>query len=586
MLTALEPGRGLSYIQLVELPRNTVRVLMMMLAVALAGVLFLQYRMLRNNLALKEESFGRNVIAALNQTAERVEEIDLRDRVFSSADPADSARPGEPHIMRFRDHSAFRGTGTTPDSTVILSVVTSEWGALSAELRGEKLTYRIDGPRKVSIRLFDEVGRLDTTLLDAMEEGGRHDLLLPSKRGEPGVHFIQIRADSATSTLRWDSRGGNWYKVWTDEESRTRKIIGRVAETVSPDDAGGLSARVRPGLLDTLLTASLAANGISLPYRYAVRDIGGDSVVISRMDSGAVVPPDAFSALLFPAGFSGAPGELVLWFPGYTSSVVESILPDLLLSVFFVLIIGVCFRYALRSLRAQREFAGRLSDFINNMTHEFKTPLSTIALSSEALVRPDVVGDRSRVEMYGGIIADEQKRMKSQVDRILDMAALEEGEVEFRESVLDLHEIVTRAAAGSALRVKEAGGSVSTELKAQAHRIRGDAVHIENVVNSVLDNAEKYSPGAPEIRVATRNEDGGIVLSVSDRGAGIAPEHLPNIFEKYFRVPTNNLHDVKGFGLGLSYVKLVVGRHGGTVRALSEPGLGTTIEMTLPVSDG
>ncbi len=265
---------------------------------------------------------------------------------------------------------------------------------------------------------------------------------------------------------------------------------------------------------------------------------------------------------------------------------MQSILPELVLNLLFVLIIGASFSYAIRTLRKQREFAGRLTDFINNMTHEFKTPLSTIALSTEALARPDVAAERSKVEMYGAIIADEQKRMKSQVDRILEMAALEEGEFEFRYEPLDLHEIASRAAANSSLRVKEKGGTVAIDLRAAAHTVRGDAVHIENVVSSVLDNAEKYSPEAPVVRVSTYNADGWIVLSVADRGIGIAAEHLPNIFEKYYRVPTNNLHDVKGFGIGLSYVRLVMERHGGSVRASSVPGAGTTIELKFRLHDG
>jgi len=563
---------------IVELSRNTVRLLIALLTIALCGILFLQYRMLKNNVDLKEEAFGRNALAALNTTAERMEEIDVRERFYSGSDS------GRPLILRLKGHADSRGT-LTADSMMFVSVVTSESGSLSTELVGERLSYRIDGPRKVTVRLFDEIGRLDTTLLDAMKAEGRHQLLLPAARLDSGMNFIQIRADSSTSTIRWDRRGGSWAQVNSDEESRARKIIGRVAETVSTGGSLNLSKRVRPGLLDTVLTDALTSNGITLPFSYVVRDVIGDSLVISRMDSGSVVPDAAYSALIFPAGFLGTPGEMHLWFPGYTSYVVQSILPDLLLNILFVLVIGACFRYAIRTLRKQREFAGRLSDFINNMTHEFKTPLSTIALSTEALARPDIIDDRSRVEMYGSIIADEQKRMKSQVDRILDMAALEEGDVEFREELLDVREIVSRAAAGSTLRVGEKGGSVAVELGATDHTIRGDGVHVENVVNSILDNAEKYSPDPPVINISTRNDDTWLIVSVSDRGIGIAPEFLPNIFEKYYRVPTNNRHDVKGFGLGLSYVKLVVGRHGGSVRAESVPGSGTTIELKFPVSN-
>ncbi len=558
-----------------------VRLLIALMTIAICGILYLQYAMLAANVELKEESFRRNAVAALNAAAVRLEEVDVRERLFTPG--SDTAAP---FTLRIRKHAPAPGTDTMPDSMVFVTVLTSASGTLAARVEGERLTYRIDRPRQVTIRVFDELGRVDTTILEGRSEGGNHELTLPADLPGDGVRFIQIRADSSTSTLRWDRREGSWYGFDTDVETRTAKIIGRVAETVTAGRGTSLSGKVRPGMLDSAISEGLVANGIALPYHYAVFDLENDSVIASRMDEGGAVPRDAYSALLFPGGFSGSPGKLLLWFPGYRSHLVGSILPELLLNALFVLVVAACFWYAIRTLRRQREFAGRLSDFINNMTHEFKTPLSTIALSTEALSRADVVDDRSRVEMYGTIIADEQRRMKSQVDRILEMAALEEGELEFREEVLDLHDIVARAAANASLRVAERGGSLSTDLRASARLIRGDAVHVGNVINSVLDNAEKYSPGAPEVSVFTRDEDGWIVVGVRDRGIGIAAEHLPKIFEKYYRVPTMNLHDVKGFGIGLSYVRLVVERHGGSVRATSAPGTGTTIELKFRARDG
>lgn len=564
----------------VELSRNTVRLLVAAMALAICGVLYLQYRLLTNNVELKEESFRRNAHAALAAAADRLEEIDLRERFLTSA-----AGPGKPFTFRLKRHD-LPGTFTARDSMVVVSVVTSDRGMLSTELKGERLSYRIDGPRRVTVRLFDEVGRLDTTVLNEMKQEGEYELFLPAARLDSGVSFIQVSADSAVSTIRWDRARGDWVRSRSDEETRAAKIIGRVAETVGAGGPAPLSERLRPGLVDTVLSEALAANGIDLPFEYAVRDVAKDSVVLSRLDPATPFSDAMFSTLLFPAGLSGAPGRLALFFPGYRAHLLKSVLPELLLNVLFVLIIGACFRFALKTLRRQREFAGRLTDFINNMTHEFKTPLSTIALSTEALARPDVVADRAKVEMYGTIIGDEQKRMKSQVDRILELAALEEGEFEFRRGPLDVHEVAARAAANAEMRVRERGGTVATDLRAASHAILGDPVHVENVVNSVLDNAEKYSPGAPAIRIATYNADGCVVVSVADRGIGIAPEHLPSIFEKYFRVPTENLHDVKGFGIGLSYVRLVVERHGGSVRAESAPGSGTTVELKFPLADG
>jgi signal transduction histidine kinase len=579
MLTALEPCRRLSYIDGVELPRNTVRILIALMAVALAGILFLQYRMLRSNLELKEESFGHNVMAALNDASNRLEEIDLRDRFFTS-----SADSGGPFVMRFyRLGPPEKAPG--PDTMMFVSVMTSDEGSLTSKIRGNTLSYTTTMPESVAIRVYDELGRLDTTILQARVQAGTHTLPLPDDTSGRTLRFVQIRMGQATSTIRWDRRGGSGIRVDTDEETHTARIVGRVAESVGAGKTPPLAVRVRPGLLDSVIASGLTGNGITLPYDYALRDPGGDSIVYARMGAGGKVPKGRYATTIFPGGFGANAGELMVWFPGYGSHLFRSILPELLLNLLFVLVIGASFRYAIRTLHKQREFAGRLSDFINNMTHEFKTPLSTIALSTEALARPDISGDRSKIEMYGTIIADEQKRMKSQVDRILEMAALEEGEFEFRNETLDLHDIVSRAAANAELRVKEKGGSVTLDLRAQSSRVKGDGVHLANVVNSVLDNAEKYSPGAPRVRVSTYNADGWIVLTVADRGIGIAPEHLPNIFEKYYRVPTNNLHDVKGFGIGLCYVRLVVERHGGSVRATSTPGAGTTIEMKFRADD-
>jgi signal transduction histidine kinase len=564
----------------VELSRNTVRILVALMTLAICGVLYLQYRLLKNNVELKEESFAHNVNAALSDAANQLEEIDIRDRFFTSA--VDS---GGPIVLKIRKHTAAAAAAGS-DTMVMVSVVTSEEGHLSAQIRGNKLSYTLGEPQMVVIRMYDELGGLVTTILDGRVEAGTHDLMIPKDTSATGVRFIQIKGEHATSTVRWDAEKGYRFTVDADEETRTASIIGKVAETVTSGGAPDLSERLRPGLLDTVLGRVLPGSGVTLEYEYAVRDIRTDSIIVSRMEPGSAVPSSSYSTLLFPGGFSGNAGELLLWFPGYRTHLVRSILPELLLNILFVLIIGACFRFAMKTLRRQREFAGRLTDFINNMTHEFKTPLSTIALSTEALARPDVIGDRSKIEMYGTIIGDEQKRMKSQVDRILELAALEEGEFDFRRDRIDLHDLVARAAANSGVRVRERGGAVTNDLRAESHAVRGDAVHIENVLNSVLDNAEKYSPDAPAIRVATYNADGCVVVSVADRGIGIAPEHLPNIFEKYFRVPTNNLHDVKGFGIGLSYVRLVVERHGGTVRAESSPGQGTTIELKIPVDDG
>jgi two-component system, OmpR family, phosphate regulon sensor histidine kinase PhoR len=190
------------------------------------------------------------------------------------------------------------------------------------------------------------------------------------------------------------------------------------------------------------------------------------------------------------------------------------------------------------------------------------------------------------VERYNRIIMDEHARMRSQVDKILQMAALEEHETEFEQSRLDLHSIIERTAGQFALVVRSRGGVLKTDLNADHAMIEGDALHIENVIRNLLDNAVKYSPSAPEITIRTANEAHSIIVSIGDKGIGMAREYHARIFDKYFRIPTGNLHDVKGFGLGLSYVKLVVAAHSGTIAIESEPGRGTVVTVRFPCMGG
>jgi len=241
------------------------------------------------------------------------------------------------------------------------------------------------------------------------------------------------------------------------------------------------------------------------------------------------------------------------------------------------------FVYTIRTIVRQQRLSGLMVDFINNMTHEFKTPISTVALASEAIGRPDVLTKKTKVQQYNRMIAEETQRMKAQVDRILQMAQLEEGDIELNRIDVDLHELIGKAAGAFALQVETRGGRITPVLRAEFSTLSGDPVFLIDIIRNLLDNANKYSTGAPEITLTTSNVEGMVVLQVSDRGIGIAPEHQKKVFGKYYRVPTGNVHDVKGFGIGLSYVKLLVEAHGGCISLKSEPGAGTDVEVRLPV---
>jgi two-component system phosphate regulon sensor histidine kinase PhoR len=288
---------------------------------------------------------------------------------------------------------------------------------------------------------------------------------------------------------------------------------------------------------------------------------------------------------LFPADIFSPPHDLVLYFPTRSAFLLQQIGLQLAATIVFMLIIVVSFVYTLRTIVEQKRIAHLMTDFINNMTHEFKTPLSTVALAVEAILRPDVIARREKIRRYSGIIMDENGRMRKQVDKILQMAVLERGEYELHMTLLDAHVILNSAIEGIALQVEQRKGTVTCSFEARSSVVHADPLHLTNVINNLLDNANKYSPDAPRILVSTQNVDGKLVIRITDNGIGIQAEDVPKVFDKYYRVPTGNVHNVKGFGLGLSYVKLLVTAMGGEVGITSRYGEGTTAEVRMPLKN-
>lgn len=223
------------------------------------------------------------------------------------------------------------------------------------------------------------------------------------------------------------------------------------------------------------------------------------------------------------------------------------------------------------------------TDFVNNITHEFKTPIATISLASEMLLNPLVLASETKTRKYAGIIYDENIRLKNQVDHVLQLTQLDNGTFNLRFSTVDMHQLVHKVVDSFQLIVREKQGSVKMQLAAANHQVYADSMHIENIIVNLLDNANKYSPGIPDITLSTYNRNDHLVVAVEDKGIGISTKNQKYIFRKMYRVHTGNLHDVKGFGLGLYYVKQLVNAHNGDIHLHSEPGKGSRFEISLPL---
>lgn len=252
-------------------------------------------------------------------------------------------------------------------------------------------------------------------------------------------------------------------------------------------------------------------------------------------------------------------------------------------AVLFTIIIFCAFFVTVRALLKQKKLSEIKSDFINNMTHEFKTPLATISLAVDALKNEKVLNDRSKMDYFSGIIKDENKRMNKQVETILQASLLDKQEIQLNLKVVNAHDLINAALNNMKLPVEEKQGSMELMLSAVRDTILADEVHFTNLINNLLDNAVKYSRDNLVIKVSTVNIADQLRIKIEDNGIGMSKETLHRIFEKFYRAHTGNLHNVKGFGLGLSYVKTMVKAHHGKIRAESALGKGTTFTVDMPL---
>ncbi len=255
----------------------------------------------------------------------------------------------------------------------------------------------------------------------------------------------------------------------------------------------------------------------------------------------------------------------------------------LIAAVLFTCIIFAAFFITIRALLNQKKLSEIKSDFINNMTHEFKTPLATISLAVDALKNEKVINDRSKMDYFSGIIKDENRRMNKQVETILQAALLDKQEIQLNEKPVHVHDLISAAINNIKLPLEEKDGKLETCLNANNDLLMGDEVHLTNIVNNLLDNAVKYSKENLLIKLSTQNINSHLRIKIEDNGIGMNKETLHRIFEKFYRAHTGNIHNVKGFGLGLSYVKTIVDAHKGKIKAESAMGKGSTFTIELPV---
>ena len=275
-------------------------------------------------------------------------------------------------------------------------------------------------------------------------------------------------------------------------------------------------------------------------------------------------------------------GKLIIYFPALTNELWSGVLNELLISLALIGVILFCFWYVVKVIFRQKKLSEIKTDFINNMTHEFKTPIATISLASDSITSPMILGNEDKVRRFANIIKQENKRMLSQVEKVLQMAMLDKDDFELNLTAINMHDVISLAVSNLSLQVEKNDGKILTELNASNPMIVGDMTHVSNIIHNLLDNANKYTPEKPEIKVISNNVPNGVEVIIQDNGIGMSKEVRKNIFNKFYREHTGDRHDVKGFGLGLSYVKRMMTAHKGQVDVKSERGVGSSFSLVFP----
>jgi two-component system phosphate regulon sensor histidine kinase PhoR len=251
-------------------------------------------------------------------------------------------------------------------------------------------------------------------------------------------------------------------------------------------------------------------------------------------------------------------------------------------SVILIFIVLIMFWRTVLSLMKKKKISEHTTEFLNNMTHEFKTPLTNIALAGKMILKDSNINQGEKIKHYSGIILEENEKLRLQVEQVLSMTALERGEIPLRKTELDFHELIHESIKCISIQIESRQGDLKLNLDAKRFVVMGDKTHFTNALSNLIDNAIKYSKEKPELTIQTSNIGNDLIIVVADKGIGIEKEYQKKVFDKFFRVPTGDVHDVKGFGLGLAYVKKIVELHGGAIELQSEKGKGATFTITFP----
>lgn len=518
--------------------RKVILTLIVIMALVMTGLIIVQTNSIIKALEIKEEQFNTSVKNALLGVTNRLE-------------------MEEASSLAMEEHSIF----SQRDINDLLPI------GGSAQISSKDL--------KISMQYSQQVANGVQTQELNVEYGP--DENEQNERGQPG--------DYPNAFERIHEYNGFVSKQYQDRLDQQARFL-LLSQIRSIRSALPIEERL-PSSLGRIIRTELKKQGIPLDFKCAVKTFsrGKERFAYGDKDYSPKEKKE-YPVLLYQNDIEEQlkPNWLYIYFPKQDTYLLKEtgflVIPTVVLTA---MLIGI-FVFTILIILRQKKLSDIKNDFINNMTHELKTPISTISLASQMLRDNTVTNTPKTIEHISGIIFQESKRLTTQVEKVLQMAVFNEGKLKLKFKEVNINTLINSVVLNFELRVKSKNGVLVSDLKADPAIIRGDEVHITNVLFNLLDNAVKYSKDEPQIAISTESEDGYVVISVRDHGIGISKEYLGQIFERFYRVPTGNVHDVKGFGLGLSYVKIIVDAHKGKIKVDSAVNKGTKFMIYFPIN--
>ena len=573
--------------------------LVILMGISILGIIAVQLIWMNNALRVKNEMFERGVNEAMQRTVNRLEDIHnfgvVNDMMFSddSLHWRHNLQDSFDFDFTFENEHEFEWLESTPESVKVLHErkvgkrpvkIIREFSPGSDEAYIEiKVDENSKGP---SVQSFSY--NISTIAKPA------HVIVSGNKTNTNGLVFIKkdtiisdVDSLYTISTLKIDSfltELDTFNFLRPDLSKRVRLKAGnlkRIANQMVTEVASWDIRTIDEDLISEVLKKELQESSIPLDFEFGIEH---DSIIDfpCEVSDSVAVANSAFKASLYPNDIFQKNIKLAVHFPGKDGFIYRSLNWLLMASFIFSLFILMTFALSIFYILRQKKISEMKSDFINNMTHEFKTPIATISVATDSISNEKVLGDPERIRYFAGMIKKENARMNRQVEDILTIARLDRKDFEFYWEPIDAHELIKDAVQGIILQVEKRGGTIDLDLKAVNAVVTTDKIHCTNVVYNLIDNANKYSTDKPQIKVSTKNLAKGILISVSDKGIGMGKTVQAKIFERFYRQSSGNVHNVKGFGLGLSYVNAVIEANHGSISVSSEPGKGSQFDVFLP----